>query len=107
MSTLSCNREHNFLVFSKFASWGDVDFLHPCLTLQDVVQVIQWKMDGVIMRTMKPSDKGHKEPDYKVIVSIVFLRELVRSLCPILYANMTGLVGTWILLYFQTGVLVM
>ncbi|KAG0621215.1 hypothetical protein M758_3G002600 [Ceratodon purpureus] len=49
-------------------------------------KVIVWKMDGMIMRTMRPSDKGHKEPDYKVIVSIVFLRDLISG----------GLSGGWL-----------
>lgn len=43
-------------------------------------------MDGVIMRTLRPPDHERKEPDYKVIVNIVFLRELVHSLHPMLYS---------------------
>lgn len=42
-------------------------------------------MDGAIMRTLRPPDHEHKEPDYEVIVNIVFLRELVHSLNPMLY----------------------
>nr|XP_024383322.1 WD repeat-containing protein on Y chromosome-like isoform X4 [Physcomitrium patens] len=43
-------------------------------------KVIVWKMDGVIMRILKPSDHEQTEHDYKVIRGIIFLKDLVRTI---------------------------
>jgi len=42
------------------------------------------------MRTLRPPDHERKEPYYKVIVNIFFLRELVHSLYPMLYTVANG-----------------
>lgn len=80
---------NNGQVLKELVGWGQFEI--TCCVCMNVARlnfvaaggwnkkVLVWKMDGAIMRTLRPPDHEHKEPDYEVIVNIVFLRELARS----------------------------
>ncbi|CAM6069836.1 unnamed protein product [Sphagnum tenellum] len=43
-------------------------------------KVIVWKMDGMIIRTMRPPEHDLKDIEYKTIISLIFCRDLNRTL---------------------------
>lgn len=47
------------------------------------LQVIVWKMDGMIIRTMRPPEHDLKDIEYKTIISLIFCRDLVLPQTPL------------------------
>jgi len=60
-----------------------ISLISNAFTCDFWLQVIVWKMDGMIIRTMRPPEHDLKDIEYKTIISLIFCRDLVIPQTPL------------------------